>query len=186
MAIVTTSLALTGTRSSQWAVPTDDVLRNSAVPRAIYSHSGSSAIAAKLAADQSRVVVTLDFEAPYCYLLKSISCLLESADDVMDFDAVGSVGYDIPNVDPSFEIESKAVTRAGSTLTARRTYVATGDSFIQRLIDGDRDGMSISLADVSADASSACSVFIRTEFYEFDKEQCLNWPVHTPTRTVLA
>lgn len=180
MAVVTTNLSITGQLADQWTVPTGDVLALTPVPRGLLLHQGATSYAAKLAADETRLNVTLSFNSSFCYLLKSISVAISSQDKVMDFDLQGWGQYAITNTDPAVEMVSQGTSHFGATLTAWNLYQPSPHA-VRRIVDGAVDGsFSMGFSDISADASTAGTIFLYADWWVYDTDQCRNWPIHSP------
>lgn len=161
------------------------MLNQTFIPRGLRTYLGTLPVAAKLAADQSRVQITFTFPESFIYLLKGFNFRFTSDDQVNDFESVGSMLYSKPSTDPQVEIVSSGTEFRGAALTASKNFqLAVGAP--RYLIDsGLGDDLRISVADVSSDASTAGDVAWYAEFFAFDREQVLEYPVNTCVPTFL-
>lgn len=184
MAIISNTTTVTGEISKTWQIPPEPGFSNSNIPRGIFTFDGTKAVAAKLAADQTRFRLLLNFTAPFCYLLRSVAIEYRSDDDVNDFLPIADCNYVLGglNNEPHFQMLSEGVGRTGGTLTASQSYRLL-DNYPRLFIDGRTDDLRFNFADISTDASTAGDFFFHAEFWIYDKEQCNRHAVHTPFLT---
>lgn len=177
MAIVNVVPGSAGEITKLWKIPPASRHTNSFIPRGIVTFEGSSSIAAKIAADQTRVQLTLSFSGSFCFALKNFSVRVTSDDQSNDFNNTGRVLFGASGL--SAECVATGNTYADSTLKAQKIYTLPA-GFGYPLMTGDTDDILVTLADVSADASSAGDVIWFVQAYMYDIEQCNNYQVNTP------
>lgn len=186
MTVITVAVTDPGDETIRWEIPTDVRHDESHIPRGLRIYSGTAAVLALGANDETSVDITFTFPSVFCYLPKAVSISFVSDDLTTEFENIGSFEYN---------------PAAGSALGDRSMYelVATGASFRLALRseqtyhplgtwrqwirgnNGDRTRMFLS--DISNDASTAGDINWWCEFWEFDIEQCFKWQVNTPTQT---
>lgn len=177
MAVVPVTQTDTGDEFQQWSIPIQAVQHTSFIPRGVRTYRGSVAVPAKLAADQTRVSITYTFPGSFCYLIKNFTARFTSDDQTNDFDAEGCLEYSFLEA-PMIPVTSKGLNHSGGTLKASRIYHM--ESQYPRYFMSGADSMTLNLADVSSDASTAGDVFWRLDFHVLDVAQCNDWPVNSP------
>jgi len=183
MAIVTVSSTDTGGETLRWEVPQDIVLNQSPIPRGIREYGGAVPIAALGAGDETSVVITLTFPSAFNYVPKSLTMQFQSDDLTSEFSNLGVLEYRVNGVgtlgvrkDYQMFCNAPAFRFAA---TSNQIYVPQG-TWRQWVNGPDGDFIVMLLADISGDASTAGDVSWTAEFWEYDIEQCLKWPVNTP------
>lgn len=180
MAVVTASIAATGLLTRNWSVPPESHLASSVVPRGLLTHQGTTSIAAKLAANETRLRATLTFNDSFCYILRDFSLLVGSDDQVLDFDADGQMAMAIEGIDPVIPLISTGVAHIGAALSSTRVYVPNMN-FPRILFGGENVGdVIVQVADISTDASTAGDASIYASWFVYDLEQCRKWPINSP------
>lgn len=183
MAVVSVTQTDTGDGLKSWRIPGEPLVNTTFIPRGIRTYSGSAAVAAKGAPDQTRCTITLTFPTNFHFLIKSFTCRFTSDDTVNDFNSTGAITYvrgvGTFTADPMVEITSSGTINRGGAVAATKVYqMAVGaPRFMSNGAAG--DSVLFDLADVSADASSAGDVLWLIEFFMFDQEQVLTWPINT-------
>lgn len=166
----------------RWTVPPDAIINNSPIPRGFRIYEATVAVPALGANDETVVTLTYTFPIAYCYLLKSFTYAFLSDDQTEEFDPVGTMRYiegtGGSNQNFEFEIVSTGAFSRGSSAAACRNYGPRSGDAWRIFVQGDRlDTIIMEIADTSNDTSTAGDVFWKAEFWEYDLEQCLNYPV---------
>lgn len=182
MAVVTTSVAITGQIDQQWAVPGGAVLDQFPVPRGLLVFAATSAIAAKITTNESRIQITLTFPQNWAYIQKNMALTVFSDDEVFDWDDSAAVNYNLTlGSATQYEAYLKrgGIQHAGAALAALATYTPEVNQ-VRSIIDGDTMGIRIEMGDISTDASTAGDLRFYSEFLMYDKAQLHNWPINSP------
>lgn len=184
MAIVTASATDAGDVFNTWKVPAQ--FQDTPIPRGLREYQGTVAVAAKLAADQTRVIITFTFPANWVFRLKQITAIFQSDDQTIDFDSVGSVGFSRSGATLGnlFPLVSDGIHYRGGSLQASRIYQLDPMTALPFISGPDGHTCLLSLSDTSADASAAGDVYWVADFYQYDIDQCLSWGVNTPSPVV--
>lgn len=188
MAIVTVGVTDTGDESTTWSVPRAQVLVNQPIPRGLRAYNGTQAIALKSAGDETAFTLTITFPNNYAYLLKSFAMEFESDDTVNLFESralmqqqrMGGVGQkDHVHANLVSPGNIQKGTTARSTVKVLGMDPPTGyPRLFQR---GDRgDLILISWQDIDASQSTAGDIGWNLEFFQYDLNQLLDWPVNAP------
>ncbi len=185
MAVISVTATDTGEIADQWSVPGGAILANTSVPRGLLRFNGTTAIAALLAADQTRIQITLNFQAPYAYILRNVNVMIGlDSGTTNDFEQSGTFQYSLATTStsqPAFELRNDGLMFETTTMKPRRHYRLLGDNVGPKLwIDGDRDDIKLVFADVSADATVAGDIFWNADFWMYDNEQKNQFPVNSP------
>lgn len=187
MAVINVTSTDEGQPGQRWAVPTDNRLNDSPIPRGIRHYAGSVAIAALGAGDVTNVGITFAFPEQSVWLCKSLSFLFSSDDATEEFNPVGMLEYQPEGVASisrrrAYTLLSEgAVLRIG--LRAQRVWRPLG-TWRQFVNGPDGDTILHTISDPSSDASTAGDVGWVAEFWEYDIEQCFKWPLNTPQPTI--
>jgi len=180
MAIVNVSVTDVGDVEQLWAVPADASLNKTPIPRGIRHYHGQTAIAALGVGDQTAVVISFTFPSKFVYLAKSMTIAFSSDDITSEFDPLGVLNYAQSGSDSphKYQLKSEGNSSFGTALVAENIYRPLGTW--REWINGPFGGASVSLSisDTSGDASTAGDVFWNGEFWIYDLEQCMNWPVN--------
>lgn len=187
MAIISVLVGDGGRETTHWSVPEDNLLNMSPIPRGIRDYGQTNAIAALGAGDETNVVITLSFPTAFMYLPKSLSISFRSDDLTTEFSNLGSMQYQ-PRGNAALGIAKEYVLLCGgaSFFGAAQSIqafhpVGTWREWVR---GPDLDSVSMRISDISGDTSTAGDVYWTASFWEFDVEQCLNYPVNTPLPTV--
>jgi len=187
MAVIDVEPTDPGRVTQHWRVPSDPALKNSPIPRGLRIYGGSTPIAALGAGDETNVDITLTFPEPFVYLPKSLSCQFLSDDVTTEFDNIGSLEYLNGTSQSLGQIAFYELLSSGASfrfaLRAMTVWRPQG-TWRQWLNGPDGASMHLLLTDMSGDASTAGDFSWTAEFWEYDVEQCLNWPINTPAPTV--
>lgn len=183
MAVVTVSATDTGRETIHWQVPPDNLLNQSPIPRGLREYGGSAAIAALGAGDETSVVISLTFPTVFCYQAKSLTISFESDDLTTEFSDLGVLEI-LPADNGALGIRrnyqlfcSGPAPRAAVHLI--QTYTPLG-TWRQWIFGTNGDVVEMRLSDISGDVSTAGDVHWTADFWEYDIEQALKWPVNTP------
>lgn len=177
MAVIAVAVTDTGEETLHWKIPPGELINRTPIPRGRRIYTGSAAVAALGAGDETNVDITFTFPTAFVYLPKALTISFMSDDLTTEFSNFGVLQYDSALFHqyamvcdgPAFHVAVRSV----------QTYRPQGTW--KRWIDGTAAGViDLLLADISGDASTAGDVFWSAEFWEYDVEQCLNWPVNTP------
>lgn len=183
MAVIAVTATDTGQIGSRWAVEPDPVLKKTPIPRGIRNYGSTIAVAALGAGDETNVDITLTFPTAFAYLPKTISIQFGSDDLTTEFSNLGLLEYR-PGASANlgtvgmYELfcDGPAFRAA---LQSFQVYRPQGQW--RNWLFGNRlDTIHLLLADISGDTSTAGDIGWTAEFWEYDIEQCLNWPVNTP------
>lgn len=177
MAIVSITVQDTGDQDTLWGVPADTQMNKGPIPRGSRHYHGQLAVAALGSGDQSVVRVTLTFPTKFVWIPKSISIWFQSDDATEEFEAAGQIVYR-DSVDHKFSLASE-LSFTGVTNLASRIYRPAG--YYRRWINTvaePQTNLDLIITDQSADTSTAGDVFWSCDFWMYDKEQCLNYPVN--------
>lgn len=187
MTIINVTATDNGLAGTRWKVPPDPELNNTAIPRSLRKYGGTAAIAALGANDETAVNITLTFPTAFVYLCKSINILFQSDDLTTEFGNFGTLEY-FPAGGSTLALRKVfAMECAGATMRSAATSVQVFNPIgtWRNWVNGPAgDTIHLRIADVSGDTSTAGDVAWVGEFYEFDVNQCLNWPTNTPQQTL--
>ena len=180
MAIILVATTDTIDNTVQFNVP--QPIEDTYVPRGIARHTGTQAIAALGAADQTRFQLNLEFPGNYEYRLKGLSVAFESDDTVNDFEltAGGIILNDATVNDVRYTVEAPPASFRGG----QQNKIVNWQKMVEMpdvLVSGaEGESTFIEFWDVSTDASSAGDFFWYIEWFFYDVSQARNWPIHAP------
>lgn len=187
MSIISVTPSDAGNETQRWSIPVETVLNQSPVPRGLRYYGGTQAIAALGANDETSIQLTLTFPTAFNYLCKAISLVFASDDLTTEFSNIGTLEYRPGGVTDLDLISQYELFSDGSSFRAAvasiQQYRPLG-SWRRWLTGPDGDTLVVFLADISGDASTAGDFQWQAEFWEYDVEQCLKWPVNTPLPTI--
>lgn len=187
MTVITVSATDGGVVGTRWEVPQDQILNMSPIPRGLRLYQGNQAIAALGANDETSVVITLTFPTAFQYLPKSLGIMFQSDDTTTEFQDIGTMEYR-PGANQSLGIRMNFALfsdGAGIRLGIQSIQNYRPEGTWRRWINGpDGDTLVLMIADISNDTSTAGDIAWVGEFWEYDIEQCLKWPVNTPAPTL--
>lgn len=182
MAIVNNVTVDNGLLSKVWKIPSGDVVNSTFVPRGLMVFQGTKAVAAVGAGDTLQLRVSLTFPDSYQYLLKSLVASFLSDDGTCNMDTLGSVQWATPQAtNPIVQFDSPGTYFVGTTLVAGQTYQLNPHT--PRPLINVGDVVHIDLSDTTG-TSTAGDVRWYAEFFAFDQEQALSWPVNSPQPVV--
>lgn len=187
MAVIAVSSTDAGRHGTRWAVPPDVRLNDSPIPRGLRVYGKTIAVAALGAGDETNVVITFTFPTAFIYLPKSVTINFTSDDLTSEFANLGTLDYRPAGVVTAgikkvYELLSNGQSFEGA---AQSTQVYHPQGTWRQWVNGpDGDTMQLRLADVSGDASTAGDIDWTADFWEYDLEQCLRWPINTPQPTL--
>lgn len=187
MAVILVSDTDSGGTTVRWKVPHDNALNQSQTPRGLRSYGGTKAVLALGTGDQTNVQIQFIFPEQFVYLCKSLTIGFQSDDLTTEFSNQGSLVYR-PKNNVSLGIRREYTLEcAGASFQAAtnsiQTYHPVGTW--RHWIDGKQnDRLWMYLADISGDASTAGDISWTADFWEFDIEQCMQYPINTPAQTV--
>lgn len=189
MTVITVASTDTGRPGQRWEIPQDNTLNMSPIPRGLRDYGGTAAIAALGAGDETVVVITLSFPTVFNYLAKSLTINFRSDDATTEFSNNGILQYrpggsQTLGLTKSYPLVSPgAAFWVAVALSSDQVYEPQGTW--RNWNNGPAgDTMVLLLADISGDTSTAGDVAWTAEFWEYDIEQCLKWPVNTPQPTL--
>lgn len=169
----------------RWDVPTDNALNASPIPRGLRVYRGTAAVLALGANDETNVDITLTFPTAFCYLPKAVSISFVSDDLTTEFENIGSFEYDPAGGSALGSRSMYELLCDGPSMRAavrsEQTFRPMG-TWRQWIRGNNLDRVRMFLADISNDTSTAGDVAWWCEFWEYDIEQCFQWPVNTPTQ----
>lgn len=186
MAVISNAVTSIGQIKDVWKIPPAPTHSRTLIPRGLFEFNGSAAIASKLAANQTRLTLTLDFNDNFCFLLKSVGLRLEAdAGSSMDFSTnavmqISDLSGGSALVHP---LTSPGKCYLGGSLKETLSFYLEPNA-PHPLIDGNKQDFSFAFADVSADASGAGDLDWAITFLMYDIEQCNHYPVQTPIPTI--
>lgn len=172
-----------GRETQRWSVPSDNALNQSPIPRGLRLYGGSIAVAALGANDETNVAVSLTFPSAFIYLPKLLTITFLSDDLTTEFGDIGALEYRPGGLSTigdriNFELFTDGAAFRGA-VRSEQYYRPLGEW--RRWVNGPNgDTVLMFIADVSGDTSTAGDVAWHAEFWEYDVEQCLKWPVNTP------
>lgn len=187
MAVIGVAVIDNGRETVRWSVPSDNSLNLSPIPRGVREYGSFQAIAALGAGDETNFTVRFNFPGAFNYLLKSFSLQFLSDDITSEFGNLGTMAYLPAGVaagggEFTYALEAPGQSFQGA-VRSEQVYRPLGT--YRRWIMGSRgDTMISGIQDMSGDASTAGDIFWQAEFWEYDIEQCLKWPVNTPVPQV--
>ncbi len=176
MAIVSITASDVGDDETLWGVPADLQLNKAPMPRGFRHYHGNVAVPLLGTGDQSVVRITFTFPTQRVFLAKSISLWFKSDDDTEEFQQGGLMTYR-DSIDHNFALTSE-LGFGGVTNLATRIYRPLGS--YRRWINnqGAATTLDLVVTDQSGDASTAGDVFWAADFWMYDIEQCMNYPVN--------
>lgn len=187
MAVIPIVATDVGDATIRWEVPQDNRLNESPIPRGLRVYQGALAVAALGAGDQTNVAITFTFPTAFNYLCKSVTITFASDDLTSEFSNFGSLEYRPGGATGIGGRTMYGLVCNGASFRAavrsEQTYRPLG-TWRRWLMGSLDDAMALHIADISGDASTAGDVVWSAEFWEFDIEQCLKWPVNTPQPTI--
>lgn len=184
MAIVSVIPIDAGRETVHWEIPTENALNLSPIPRGVRKYGGTAAIAALGAGDETNVGITLTFPSAFIYLPKNISLTFRSDDLTTEFSNIGTLEYRPAAVSAlGTRIDYELFCDGPSFWAASNSeqYYRPKGSWRQWVNGPDGDTVLLFIADISGDTSTAGDVAWTADFWEYDVNQCLKWPVNTPT-----
>lgn len=187
MAVITVTSNDGGMAGQRWKVPDDNKLNMSNIPRGIRMYQGTKAIAALGANDETAVNITFSFPTQFVYLCKSMSILFQSDDLTTEFSNFGSLEY-YPAGQTGIDKRIAFILQcqgASSRDAAKSSQVFNPIGTWRRWVNGPLgDTVHMRIADISGDTSTAGDIAWYGEFYEFDVEQCMMYPVNVPNQVL--
>jgi len=183
VAIISINVASTGVITETWSVPGGDILDNTLVPRGINTFEGTQAIPSLLSGNQSRIRITLSFDSPFSYLLKSLSVIITLDSGVTnDFEQVALLTIGQTGQNASFELENSGLVFNAANLLPSRAYRLPGQALTPKVwIDGSSNSCLLDFADISTDATVAGDIVWLVSFLIYDNEQRKHWKTNAPT-----
>lgn len=178
MAIIAVILSDAGNETVHWEVPPDNALNLSAIPRGRRIYSGTGAIAALGSGNETNVALTFSFPTAFVYLPKVLTISFISDDTTSEFENLGVLQYSGVQPGDNYALVSDGPAFIAAAVSIQ-TYRPVG-TWRHWLNGPDGDTLILFLADMSMDTSTAGDVVWAAEFWEYDVEQCLKWPVNTP------
>lgn len=183
MTVIVVAVDDPGTSGQNWTVPPELVLRETPIPRGLRNYNGTAAIAALGSGDQTSVLIRLNFPIQYVYLPKTVNLIFQSDDGTTEFGDIGSLEYrpggsqDLgTRVNYAFTSPGQAFRGAFKSM---QSYTPQGQW--RRFVMGNKlDTLNLIISDQSGDTSTAGDVAWSCEFWEYDIEQCFQWPINTP------
>jgi len=171
-----------GQETLRWKVPVAQTLENSPVPRGLRVYRGTAAVAALGANDETSVAVLFTFPN-FVYQMKNLTIQFLSDDATSEFENLGILEHrpaGVGNLGVFSEYELRCEGAAfRAAVQSVQNYRPVG-TFRHWIRGNDGDTLVLFLADMSNDASTAGDVNWSADFWEYDIEQCLSWPVNTP------
>lgn len=183
MTVITVLSTDPGGTAMRWDVPADPQLNNSPIPRALRIYGGTLPIAALGTGDETNVIITLSFPTQFNYLPKSITLAFLSDDATSEFGNLGSMEYHpggstAPGTRKAYVLQAEGQSFRSAALS-EQIYRPLG-TWRQWIMGNGADIIQLRIADMSMDTSAAGDVNWTADFWEYDIEQCLKWPVNTP------
>lgn len=160
----------------------------SPIPVGLITYTGSDAIAAKDAADQSFYRLTVTFPDGFAYLPRNLMTTFISDDLVNDFNLVGKAFYNGPGItaglarNPELQWISSGESISSNATKAQKIWVPGAGA--PKLLTQGGDTMGFDHADMTSDASTAGDFHYFQEFYVFNVDQVTRWEVNTPIPTI--
>lgn len=183
MAVIAVTATDTGRETVHWSVPPDNVLNQTPIPRGLRDYRGAAAVLALGAGDETNVDITFTFPTAFIYLPKSISFMFQSDGILSEFGNLGILEYQ-PGAIPTLGLrEQYSMASDGQAFrqATRSVQIYRPQGTWRQFVNGPNgDTIHINLADMSMDTSEAGDVTWSCDFWEYDIEQCLKWPVNTP------
>lgn len=169
----------------RWSTPPTNQQINSAIPLGLIIFSGTDAIAAKQAGDETSLILKQVMPDGFVYLLRNTELQIRSDDLVLEFDLVGEGIYNrqLPDTiqQPKFTITSSGKY---SQLATKAVQMYTPDVLTPKLILRPADTLEYRIADMDSGATSAGDLFYYTEFYVFAIDQVDRWMVNAPAPVI--
>lgn len=168
--------------AQHWQVPAQAALNASPIPRGLRKYQNGKPIAALGAGDETDFLLKFTFPIGFVYLPKSITVSFVSDDITSEFGNIGILEYRPAAATGIGSVRDYEMVSAGQSirlaLRSIQTYIPQG-TWRQWIIGNDLDQLIVNLQDMSGDTSTAGDMEWYAEFWEFDVEQCLKWPVNT-------
>lgn len=187
MTVIAVTVADAGDSTLRWEIPPGAVLDHTPVPRGIRRYIGTAQIAALGAGDETNFNLTFTYPVQYNYLPKSLTIWFSSDDLTTEFSNFGSLEYRPTTSSSLGTRRNYALVCEGAAFRAAvrsEQYFSPRGTWKEWISGPDVDVIQIFLADISGDTSTAGDVSWFAEFWEYDIEQCLKWPVNTPQPTI--
>lgn len=179
MAIVSVTATDTGDTEILWGVPPDADLNKTPIPRGIRKYNGTVAVPALGSGDQTVVQITFTFPTKFIFYPRSFSCQFASDDTTSEFEQFGMMQYDGSNAPIRFLLDSNGgIGRQGVTNLALNIYRPIGGWRQWINVEGGSTGLRFVVTDQSGDTSTAGDIFWNAEFWFYDQEQCMNYPIN--------
>lgn len=180
MAVVAVAAASAGSRETLWAVPADAALNKTPIPRGIRNYNGTVAVAALGSGDQTVVTVTLSFPTKFLYYPRDVSCWFKSDDATSEFEQFGGLTYLAAGGNQAirYVLDSGGITRNTVDNDAINVYRPIGGWRNWINLDGGPTSITLVVTDQSGDTSTAGDVSWTANFWIYDVEQCMNYPVN--------
>lgn len=181
MTVISVTATDSGDSERLWAVPPDAALNKTPIPRGIRHYEGTVAVAALGASDQTNVQVAFSFPSQFLYVPKAISIWFESDDATCEFTQYGLLKY-IGGGSPDYLLDSgTGLAFNGVDNFAQKIYRPLGSW--RQWLDPAGNGlgptnMHLVITDQSGDTSTAGDVFWSCDYWIYDIEQCMNYPVN--------
>lgn len=156
------------------------------IPRGTAFHEGTAAIATLVAGNQTRFALTLSFPTNYTYLLKQLSVTYRADNaTVTTFSDVAIMDYLLLALAQTqrSELFSNGASGVGSTLRSEKVWHPSVHA-PRLFVDGNLAEtvvLNFQDPDVAAGGQVAGDFIWVIEWYFFDQEQMLKWPVRTAT-----
>lgn len=188
MTVILATATDSGFQGVRWEVPQDNALDHSPIPRGVRTYTGTLAVLALGANDETNVRVEFTFPSAFNYLIKSLTVQFRSDDVTTEFSNFGLLDYFPGDVKtPGIRFEYPLVCEGAAfrdAVNSIQVYHPIGTSWRRWVSGPDGDTMRVNLADISNDASTAGDCDWSLEFWEYNINQCLQWPVNTPAPTL--
>lgn len=171
----------------------------SIVPRATVEYFSSITVPAKLAADQSQALFTLNLPENFVYRISEIRAWAQSAgsSDFADFSSTmrcllsggigGTVIFGLQKAgDPGNSGSSYPLTFTSATTDVEAQYALVG-SLPGALVQSTQQvtgKLEVRWMDVSADATAIMTPILYVKFLQYDVDQATKFPIHTPVPVI--
>lgn len=167
----------------RWAVPADPKLIISYIPRGLRHYDGIKAVPTLGTTDETAVKITFTFPDAFIYICKSVSMTFVSDDLTSDMDNQGTLRYIESNFrDKEYLLNCNGASFPGAVKSTQMYEpIGTWRQMINAPLDAT---MVFLLSDISTDASTAGDVIWTADFWEYDINQCAQWPVNSPAPQV--
>lgn len=189
MAVIAIALTDNAPVPIRWELPPGPSQIRSVVPVGLLVFTGSGAVTAKGAGDETNLTIALTMPGGVAFIPRNMMVSVTSADTVNEFELVGTCDIiTIPMIpgatqNPRFNMLAPGFNFAAAAV--KQIVWVPDRGAIKPVMPADSI-VTFNFADMDAGATSAATARWYTDFYVFELDQIDKWQINTPTPVTFA